>query len=59
MPEVETTTSPAIHRPAGQGEALWAMGSLFEVKLAEQDTGGALTAMPTHGLQVLGPPLPA
>ena len=45
MAEVETTTSPVIHRLAGQGEALWAMGSLFEVKLGEQDTGGALTAM--------------
>jgi quercetin dioxygenase-like cupin family protein len=39
------TTSPAIHRPAGQGEALWAMGSLFELKLGSEETDGALTAM--------------
>lgn len=45
MPDVETTTSPAIHRPAGQGQALWAMGALFEIKLASEDTDGALTAM--------------
>ena len=38
MAKVETTTSPTIHRPAGQGEALWAMGSLFEVKLGAQNT---------------------
>jgi quercetin dioxygenase-like cupin family protein len=45
MAKVETATSPAIHRPAGQGEALWAMGSLFELKLHSEETDGALTAM--------------
>jgi quercetin dioxygenase-like cupin family protein len=45
MAKVETATSPAIHRPAGQGEALWAMGSLFEIKLGSEETDGALTAM--------------
>jgi quercetin dioxygenase-like cupin family protein len=45
MAKGETTTSPAIHRPAGQGEALWAMGSLFELKLGSEETDGALTAM--------------
>jgi quercetin dioxygenase-like cupin family protein len=45
MPEVETVTSSAIHRTAGQGEALWAMGSLFEIKLGSEHTDGALTAM--------------
>jgi len=45
MPEADTVTSPAIHRPAGHGEALWAMGSLFEIKLASEDTDGALAAM--------------
>jgi quercetin dioxygenase-like cupin family protein len=45
MPEVETASSPAIHRTAGQGEALWAMGSLFEIKLGIEETDGALTAM--------------
>ena len=57
MAKVETTTSPAIHRPAGQGEALWAMGSLFEVKLGEQDTGGALTAMEVTQPPGIAPPL--
>jgi quercetin dioxygenase-like cupin family protein len=45
MANVQTTSSPAIHRTAGQGEAVWAMGSLFEIKLGNEDTDGALTAM--------------
>jgi quercetin dioxygenase-like cupin family protein len=31
-----------LHRPAGSGEAIWAMGSLFEMKLSGQETGGAV-----------------
>jgi quercetin dioxygenase-like cupin family protein len=31
-----------VHRPAGDGDAIWAMGSLFEMKLAAIDTDGAL-----------------
>jgi hypothetical protein len=40
-----TVTGAAVHRPSGQGEALWAMGSLMEVKLHAEESGGALTAM--------------
>jgi quercetin dioxygenase-like cupin family protein len=39
------TSRTVIHRAAGDGEPLWAMGSLFEVKLSDQDSGGALTVM--------------
>lgn len=35
---------PVVHR-AGHGEALWAMGSLFEVKLSAQESGGPLAVM--------------
>ena len=45
MTEVGTVTGAAVHRPSGQGEALWAMGSLMEVKLHAEESGGALTAM--------------
>ena len=45
MPEADTITNSFIHRPAGQGEALWARGSLFELKLTSEDTDGALAAM--------------
>jgi quercetin dioxygenase-like cupin family protein len=31
-----------LHRPAGSGDALWAMGSLFEMKLSAAETGGAI-----------------
>lgn len=36
------TTAVVIHRPAGEGDAHWAMGSLFEMKLRGEETGGAL-----------------
>jgi mannose-6-phosphate isomerase-like protein (cupin superfamily) len=42
--------SPVV-RAAGTGEALWAMGSLMEVKLGERESGGALTV-----LEVTQPP---
>ena len=35
-------TDVVRHRPAGDGEAVWAMGSLFEMKLHSEETGGAL-----------------
>jgi quercetin dioxygenase-like cupin family protein len=31
-----------LHRPAGSGDAIWAMGSLFEMKLSAPETSGAL-----------------
>lgn len=31
-----------IHRPAASGDAIWAMGSLFEMKLSASETGGAI-----------------
>jgi quercetin dioxygenase-like cupin family protein len=31
-----------LHRPAGSGDAIWAMGSLFEMKLSAEETGGAI-----------------
>jgi quercetin dioxygenase-like cupin family protein len=34
-----------VYRSKGEGEALWAMGSLFEVKLGEAESAGALTVM--------------
>ena len=37
------TVGTAVHRAAGEGQAVWAMGSLFEIKLDASDTGGALS----------------
>jgi quercetin dioxygenase-like cupin family protein len=39
--DVMSTPIPR-HVPAGEGTAIWAMGSLFEMKLEPGDTGGAL-----------------
>jgi len=37
-----TATMSAIHRTAGSGDAYWAMGGLFEMKLLPDETGGLL-----------------
>ncbi len=39
------TASGVVHRPKGDGEALWAMGSLMEVKLGPDDGDGTLGVM--------------
>ena len=39
------TASGVVHRPKGEGEALWAMGSLMEVKLGPDDGDGTLGVM--------------
>ena len=39
------TASGVVHRPKGKGEALWAMGSLMEVKLGPDDGDGTLGVM--------------
>ncbi|HZB97395.1 MAG TPA: cupin domain-containing protein, partial [Candidatus Sulfotelmatobacter sp.] len=41
----------AVHRAAGQGDALWAMGSLYQVKLRATESARRLTVM-----EVLAPP---
>lgn len=41
VPPTAPGTSP-VHRPAGSGDALWAMGSLFELKLTAAESEGAL-----------------
>ena len=48
--EAEGTMRP-IHVPAGEGEALWAMSSLFEIKLDAEGSGGSLAVM-----EVVQPP---
>lgn len=57
MSKATTTSRTVVHRAAGEGEALWAMGSLFEVKLSDQDSGGALAVMEVTVPPGLGPPL--
>jgi hypothetical protein len=37
MSEIQRGTTPA----PGEGESVWLLGDLFEVKLAGEDTGGA------------------
>jgi quercetin dioxygenase-like cupin family protein len=44
MSEVRTAGG-VVHRPKGDGEALWALGSLMEVKLAPDDGDGTLGVM--------------
>ncbi len=39
------TAGGVVHRPKGKGEALWAMGSLMEVKLGPDDGDGTLGVM--------------
>lgn len=56
MSEATTTSHTVVHR-AGEGEALWAMGSLFEVNLSDHDSGGALTVMEVTVPPGIGPPL--
>ncbi len=52
------TPTTALHRGPGEGDAVWAMGSLFEMKLGADETDGAIglaevtqppgTATPLH-----------
>lgn len=37
-----TPTGTAVHRPAGDGPATWAMGSLFEHLLTSDESGGSI-----------------
>jgi len=43
----ESPKSP-IHRRSGEGEAVWAMGSLFEIKLASAETAGGFELAEIH-----------
>ena len=42
---METTTTQPLHRKADEGDAVWAMGSLFEMKLRAAESGGELSIM--------------
>jgi quercetin dioxygenase-like cupin family protein len=50
MPETRAHTTP-LHRPASTGDAFWAMGSLFEMKLTAAETAGEF------GLAEVGQPV--
>jgi quercetin dioxygenase-like cupin family protein len=50
MAEV-ATTGQVVVRHGNEGEAVWAVGSLFTVKLAVEESGGPLSVM-----QVVSPP---
>jgi quercetin dioxygenase-like cupin family protein len=43
-----TTHSGPVHQKRGEGEAIWAMGSLFEIKLDGADTNGDLELAEVH-----------
>jgi quercetin dioxygenase-like cupin family protein len=49
MAEVATTRQ-AIVRQGDEGEAIWAVGSLFMVKLAVEESGGSLSVMQVTSL---------
>jgi len=40
-----STNGRAVHRESGEGDPLWAMGALMEVKLRSPETGGAIGAL--------------
>jgi quercetin dioxygenase-like cupin family protein len=42
---MDTTTALPLHRKADEGDAVWAMGSLFEMKLRAAESGGELSIM--------------
>jgi quercetin dioxygenase-like cupin family protein len=42
---MDSSSAIPVHRSAAEGEAFWAMGSLFEMKLRGEDTAGELGIM--------------
>ena len=42
---MDLSTAVPLHRPADGGDAVWAMGSLFEMKLRAAESGGELSVM--------------
>jgi quercetin dioxygenase-like cupin family protein len=58
IPANDGTSGHGVHTPAGSGTAIWAMGSLFEIALSPEATGGIIglaqvsqppgTATPLH-----------
>ena len=54
-----TTPSPTIPiaRHAGEGEALWFLGSLVTIKAAGEDTGGRMAVVEHHSPRGSGSPL--
>jgi quercetin dioxygenase-like cupin family protein len=42
LPANEGTPGHGVHTPAGSGTAIWAMGSLFEIALSPEATGGTI-----------------
>ena len=47
----------SVVRSAGESEALWMLGGLYEVKLSSDETNGALTVMEMTIPEGMGPPL--
>jgi quercetin dioxygenase-like cupin family protein len=52
MSEIQRGTTPAL----GEGESVWFLGDLFEVKLAGEDTGGAYSMVEETSPPQGGPP---
>ena len=50
------TTDRAKHVPPGEGESVWLVGDLIEVKLASEDTGGAYSMVEETSPPQGGPP---
>ena len=57
MAEV-ATKGQAIVRHRDEGDAIWAVGSLFMVKLAVEESGGPLSVMQVTSLPGGATPLP-
>src|SRR5260370_32160799 len=47
----------AVVRTAGEGDAYWVLGGLYEVKLSSEETSGAMTVMQFTIPEGMGPPL--
>ena len=46
----------AIVRKAGEGDAYWMLGGLYEVKVSSEESGGAVTVMQMTVPAGMGPP---
>ena len=46
----------SVVRPAGQGEAYWVLGGLYEVLVSSEETGGSSTIMQMTVPEGAGPP---
>ena len=46
----------SVTRRSGEGEALWLLGGLYEVKVSSQDSGGTTTVMEISIPEGAGPP---